>query len=135
MSAWTVDHCWFGDALTGYGIRSTNNVENHITDCRFNTIPEKGIYFVGSASGDIIGNYFYAAIAGTEANGWAITLNGVGCANTIVMGNYASQHGLASADGGNNPYLDTSTGTAITSTNAWSDNWDGNDVAAPAVTV
>jgi len=135
MNGWTIEDCWFGAYLTDCGIECTNVVENTVRRNIFSEIHGKGISYGSGAVGEIMDNYFYTPIAEAEASGWAITLGGVSCTQGMIMGNKASQHGGSSADGGNNPYKDLSTGTLITCTNAWSGNWDGqNPNAYPDVT-
>jgi len=125
---WTVDHCLFGNALTRDGVRIPADCHGYWMDNMFREIPEKGISITMGEVGAILRNYFYAPIVGAEAAGWAITLGNVH--GGIIMQNHASQHATMSAIDGNNPYLDTSTGTLETSTNGWSENWDGQQAAA-----
>lgn len=98
--------------------------------------PTPWSWAVLSGGGDDVFNFAanYVELAGfniasAEAAGWAVYLNGTGCEGWMVCHNWAAQTATSQ---GNNPYKDTSTGSATTNKNGWADNYDGSAlVAAP----
>ena len=125
----SIDNCLFGNQLTGDGIETGNLLSTFIQNCIFQTCTEKGINVTVNVAGSwILGNQFYAPIASSEAAGWGITI--IGGAGAMINLNYAMQTGDST---GNNPYLDTSTGTIGNTTNGWGLNYSNDTPTDPDV--
>lgn len=121
-----VEDCFFGltpTTLSAYGIKG-NGIQYTVRNCVFKQIGTAAIYIVGTqgGGGNIYNNIFYANIASAESAGWAVYLYGTGCEGWMICNNWAAQTGTSQ---GNNPYKDTSTGSATTNKNGWACNYDG----------
>lgn len=136
----TVEHCLFGKMLARDGIRTEIELGSltfsWIMNNIFRLYGGVGINFQqhnpAAQGGGFIGNKFFKEIG--AAKGWAITIGGgvagEAAINTMVDDNHAMESGVAPQ---HNPYLDTSTGVAGTTKNAWGVNYKGGVSTFPDV--
>lgn len=133
LSNGVIDDCFFAKGITVDGIRTeaASGVISFsfIRNCTFWRVTGVGINYLRASSsadlGGILDCRFFQKTALDK--GSAITL--VDCYGGMIDGNHAMEDG---GHAGNNPFLDTSTGTDTSTTNAWGVNYHGNVVTYPA---
>lgn len=129
INAWSlsnslIDHCMFGESVTGYGIRVGDGAELWIAHNIFLNCDTGCIYLLGGPA-RIFGNMFASPIGG--AVGWAIDIDG---ARSLIHHNSASECGDKSVTV-DSPYRDRSAGTVATKLNSWAGNIIGEDFGTP----
>lgn len=126
-----VENCYFGYELTRDGIRFIQFYDGMIRDCIFEMSAYMGIrQITGGATRsnpDIINNKFKQKIPALDKGSSIYITDGGGA---FIDGNVTAENADGACD--NDPYFDSSTGTADTSLNAWGVNWEGYAVAVPA---
>jgi len=124
-----IEDCTFGQQLVRDGIRFKTFYQGMIRRCLFRGVPGIGIDQIatGAATGvpDILDNSFWQKTAQDKGSSITITDGGGGA----IHGNHTVSNG---GHAGNNPYLDTSTGTDTTTLNGWGENFLGDTVKYPA---